>query len=93
MTLFNKRVFRDTNGHAIRHGSRVYFCGDFPASMPVFNESYYKHYGVKHARDGFAYILDNKLCFVTVIDNQLRATGLCWDFDGKRCFDLTLVEY
>lgn len=85
------KKFVDANGHTIRDGAKVYFSGEFPEKMPIFEPEYYSRYGVKHARQGWVHIVNCTLVFVTMIGGKLMQTGLSWDFDGKPCYDLVVL--
>lgn len=87
-----KTGFVDANNRPIRNGSRVYFSGIFPKSMPIFEQWMYDRYNIKHPREGIALFHNNQLVFATYIKGQLMTTGLTWEQDGKPCFDLQLTN-
>lgn len=88
----SKVKFKDAYGRTIRDGSKVYFAGDFPDAMPVFEPEYYARYGVKHARPGWVHIVNNMLVFVTTVGRKVVQTGLTWELDGEPCYDLVVIK-
>lgn len=88
----SKIKFKDAYGRTIHDGSKVYFSGDFPNSMPVFEPEYYARYGVKHARQGWVHIINNMLVFVTTVGRNIVQTGLTWELDGEPCYDLVVIK-
>ena len=93
MKLFSReKKFTDTFGRTIKDGARVYFCGEFPAEQKILDYTFYNLYGVKHPREGVVFIEGDKMFFATVIKGKMQPTGLYWELDGERCYDLTLIR-
>jgi hypothetical protein len=90
--MMSKVKFVDANGRTIRSGAMVYFNGEFPKEMPIFEPEYYERYGVKHARKGWARYINGQLVFLTRVKGVLMQTGLSWDFDGEPCYDLVVLK-
>lgn len=84
--------FQDAYGIKIRDGSRVYFKGKFPKEMPVLEPALYADCGAKHAREGFVYVINGRLVFLTRVGGEMRPTGLGWEYDGERCYDLMVIK-
>jgi hypothetical protein len=87
-----KATFTDACGRPIYDLAQVYFKGDFPTEMPVFDEKMYNAIGDKHSRRGMVIIRDKMLVFITNVNGRVQSTGLSWELDGEPCYDLILIE-
>lgn len=74
--------FIDKYASPIYNGATLYYEGEFPKSTLPERQI---RYGVAVIQDGFLHFAIN--------DNGiLRETGLYWEFDGKPCYDLMIIE-